>query len=79
MVQIMQLDLSSLASVRQFAQAWQNRGLPLHVLICNAGIFSMSGGFRECEQEADWESAGPRWLGAWCGGTLDSKAACGQQ
>ena len=43
-LQVMELDLSSLASVRRFAEAWRRRGLPLHVLINNAGIFSMSGG-----------------------------------
>lgn len=43
LAQVMELDLSSLASVRRFAAAWEKRGLPLHVLICNAGIFSMSG------------------------------------
>ena len=42
-VQVMQLDLSSLASIRRFAEAWKQRGLPLHALINNAGIFSMSG------------------------------------
>lgn len=34
----MALDVSSLASVRTFAQAYQATGLPLHVLLCNAGI-----------------------------------------
>jgi NAD(P)-dependent dehydrogenase (short-subunit alcohol dehydrogenase family) len=32
------LDVSSLASVRAFAAAWPAQGLPLHVLLCNAGI-----------------------------------------
>lgn len=38
----MELDVSSLASVRSFAAAWAGRGLPLHALINNAGIFAMS-------------------------------------
>lgn len=38
----MQLDLSSLQSVRSFAAAFCARGLPLHVLINNAGVFAMS-------------------------------------
>ncbi|KAI3432217.1 hypothetical protein D9Q98_003779 [Chlorella vulgaris] len=40
-LEVMQLDLSSLLSVRQFAAAWRRRGLPLHCLINNAGIFAM--------------------------------------
>ena len=37
------LDVSSLTSVRQFANEWNNSvRLPVHVLINNAGIFSMS-------------------------------------
>ena len=41
-VQAMQLDLSSLASVQAFAQAWEQSSRPIHVLINNAGIFSMA-------------------------------------
>jgi len=41
-VDVMELDVSSLASVRRFGVAWSRRGLPLNVLINNAGIFSMS-------------------------------------
>ncbi|KAL1915562.1 uncharacterized protein VTP21DRAFT_6686 [Calcarisporiella thermophila] len=37
-VEYMQLDLLSLASVNAFVAAFKNRGLPLHVLIANAGI-----------------------------------------
>lgn len=40
-VDFMELDLSSLSSVRAFAQNWTSQ-TPLHVLINNAGIFSMS-------------------------------------
>ncbi|KAL4419280.1 hypothetical protein ABPG77_008330 [Micractinium sp. CCAP 211/92] len=42
-LEVMQLDLSSLQSVRQFASAFRARGLPLHVLVNNAGIFAMAG------------------------------------
>jgi retinol dehydrogenase-12 len=38
-VEGMTLDLTSLASVREFAQAYLKRDLPLHILINNAGIF----------------------------------------
>ena len=40
---VMVLDVSSLASVRRFADEWNDSvKLPVHVLINNAGIFSMS-------------------------------------
>ncbi|KAF1371942.1 hypothetical protein PFLUV_G00275900 [Perca fluviatilis] len=35
------VDLTSLKSVRQFAQTFQNRGLPLHVLVNNAGTMML--------------------------------------
>lgn len=38
-VDTMQLDLSSLRSVKFFAEEFINRGLPLHILVCNAGTF----------------------------------------
>ena len=41
--QVMQLDLASLRSVRAFADSWRRRNGPLHVLVNNAGIFSMGG------------------------------------
>lgn len=37
-----ELDLSSLQSVRRFAEAWRAARRPLHVLVNNAGIFAMS-------------------------------------
>ena len=37
-LEFMSLDLASLASVRQFIQAFQEKNLPLHILINNAGI-----------------------------------------
>lgn len=38
-----QLDLASLRSVRAFAERWRRRKAPLHVLVNNAGMFSMGG------------------------------------
>lgn len=40
-INVMELDLLSLASVRSFADNWLLRGIPLHLLINNAGIFLM--------------------------------------
>ena len=40
----MELDLLSLDSVVRFAEAWNSRSGRLHVLINNAGIFSIGGG-----------------------------------
>ncbi|KAJ4705994.1 Short-chain dehydrogenase TIC 32 chloroplastic [Melia azedarach] len=39
-VDVMELDLSSLASVRKFASDFSSRGLPLNILINNAGIMA---------------------------------------
>lgn len=39
-VEAMTLDLNSFASIRQFASDFQEKGLPLHVLINNAGIMA---------------------------------------
>ncbi|KAJ3584071.1 hypothetical protein NHX12_014567 [Muraenolepis orangiensis] len=38
MVEFVYLDLASLKSIRQFAHGFNARGLPLHVLVNNAGI-----------------------------------------
>ena len=43
-IDVMELDLSSLASVRRFAAGWKQRQLPCDVLINNAGVFFMAGG-----------------------------------
>jgi retinol dehydrogenase-12 len=40
-VEVAELDLSSLASVRAFASAWAGRKQPLDCLVNNAGIFDM--------------------------------------
>ena len=42
-MQVEQLDLASLRSVRAFAERWRRRKAPLHVLVNNAGMFSMGG------------------------------------
>jgi len=41
--EVMLLDVSSLQSVRSFAQRWSQRQQPLHCLINNAGIFDIGG------------------------------------
>ena len=38
-VEVMELDLASLQSVREFVTAFQNRHLPLHILVLNAAVF----------------------------------------
>jgi len=43
LMKVMQVDLLSLDSVVRFAEAWNARSAPLHVLINNAGIFSIGG------------------------------------
>lgn len=43
LIKVMQVDLLSLDSVTRFAEAWNARSAPLHVLINNAGIFSIGG------------------------------------
>eukprot|EP00123_Amoebidium_parasiticum_P007662 comp18262_c0_seq1/m.19262 comp18262_c0_seq1/g.19262 ORF comp18262_c0_seq1/g.19262 comp18262_c0_seq1/m.19262 type:complete len:326 (-) comp18262_c0_seq1:51-1028(-) len=39
-VSVMKLDLGSLQSVRDFAKEFNAKNIPLHVLICNAGIMA---------------------------------------
>src|SRR4051812_40938721 len=40
-IDVAELDLAALGSVRRFAQEFLARGLPLHVLINNAGYYNM--------------------------------------
>ncbi|XP_043702807.1 dehydrogenase/reductase SDR family member FEY-like [Telopea speciosissima] len=40
-VEVMELDLLSFSSIRQFAAAWEQRAEALHILINNAGIYLM--------------------------------------
>ncbi|XP_057545324.1 dehydrogenase/reductase SDR family member FEY-like [Amaranthus tricolor] len=40
-IEVMELDLLSLDSVAQFAESWNARAGPLHILINNAGIFTI--------------------------------------
>lgn len=37
-IRLMELDVSNLNSVRTFAESFKQSGLPIHVLLCNAGI-----------------------------------------
>ncbi|KAG1677338.1 hypothetical protein FOA52_010717 [Chlamydomonas sp. UWO 241] len=39
-VEVMELDLGSLDSVRSFVRAFNGRRLPLHLLVCNAGVMA---------------------------------------
>ena len=39
--EVMELDLASLHSVREFAVSFQKRHLPLHILVLNAAVFGM--------------------------------------
>ena len=41
--QVQLLDVASLESIRRFAKAWHEQKRPLHMLVNNAGIFSMGG------------------------------------
>ena len=45
-VEFMPLDLASLRSVKRFTEDYKQKGLPLHLLINNAGIGSVP--FGEC-------------------------------
>ena len=45
-VEFMPLDLASLQSVKRFTEDYKQKGLPLHILINNAGIASVP--FGEC-------------------------------
>ena len=38
-IELMELHLDSLESVRSFAENYIKRHIPLHILICNAGVF----------------------------------------
>uniref|UniRef100_A0A061S982 Forever young oxidoreductase n=2 Tax=Tetraselmis sp. GSL018 TaxID=582737 RepID=A0A061S982_9CHLO len=41
LVEVMQLDLASLDSVRAFCDRWEKSQRPLHILVNNAGVFAM--------------------------------------
>ena len=49
-VQVQILDVACLDSVRKFASSWQQR--PLHILVNNAGMFTMGG--KMCNIQAHW-------------------------
>lgn len=40
-VEFMKLDLSSFQSTKEFAVAFKEKNIPLHILINNAGIFGV--------------------------------------
>lgn len=40
-LEVRELDLASLASVRRFAAGWEAEGRPLHLLVNNAGVFTI--------------------------------------
>ena len=46
-VDFMPLDLASLQSVKRFTEEYKQKGLPLHLLINNAGIAYMPFGERQ--------------------------------
>ncbi|MEQ9668889.1 SDR family NAD(P)-dependent oxidoreductase [Coleofasciculus sp. G2-EDA-02] len=46
-VEFLPLDLASLDSVRTFAKLFQERHLPLHILVNNAGVFNARGTTKE--------------------------------
>mmetsp|Transcript_25173 Transcript_25173/g.54721 ORF Transcript_25173/g.54721 Transcript_25173/m.54721 type:complete len:425 (+) Transcript_25173:2-1276(+) len=39
-IEVMELDLANLSSVNRFCDSFNARGLPLHLLVCNAGLMS---------------------------------------
>ena len=43
-VELMILDLASLESTKNFIENFKQKNLPLHMLICNAGIFMVPHG-----------------------------------
>ena len=40
-IELMQLDLSSFRSTKDFTVAFKEKNLPLHILINNAGVFGI--------------------------------------
>ena len=53
-VEFMSLDLSSLQSVKKFIEDYKQKGLPLHLLINNAGIAIVTEGKDECTYVRMW-------------------------
>jgi len=48
-VESMKLDLASLGSTKKFIEDFKQKNLPLHLLICNAGIaLVLQGMFKVC-------------------------------
>lgn len=43
-IELMMLDLASLESTKKFTEDFKQKNLPLHMLICNAGVFMVPHG-----------------------------------
>jgi len=43
-VELMKLDLASLESTKNFIEDFKQKNLPLHMLICNAGVSMVAQG-----------------------------------
>ena len=46
-IEFMQLDLSSFKSIHNFVEQFKAKNLPLHYLICNAGVMNIAKGKTE--------------------------------
>ena len=55
-VDVMHLDLQSLASVRSFVKAFEQSGKPLHILVNNAGIYDITGDSRLTSSDFDFNA-----------------------
>jgi len=62
-LEVHELDVASLASVRSFAERWSRSGRGIHALINNAGIFSI-GARREVSKDGFEAHLGTNYLGA---------------
>ena len=69
--EVMLLDVSSLQSVRNFAQHWNQQQRPLHCLINNAGIFNI-GGSKDASQSAT-SVVYSHLINSWCTLTCTSR------
>ncbi|XP_048371625.1 WW domain-containing oxidoreductase [Sphaerodactylus townsendi] len=55
-VEAMSLDLASLRSVQEFAEAFKSKNILLHVLICNAGVFAVPWKLTEDDLETTFQT-----------------------
>jgi WW domain-containing oxidoreductase len=75
-VEVLDMDLASLASVRAACRAFNRRSLPLHVLVCNAGLMSPPQRLQTqdgLEMQFQVRGEGLRWPGA---AQAAARAAC---